>query len=155
MILWMRCLLIWLLVLAVPAQAAAAASMVFCGPDHHPSAVAAQLAQAGHSVHAHHDADAPGGKAQHFMAAQAGDTSVATAADLPAPAKATKAAQTAKAEKQKCSVCASCCSGGAILSTMPQLVAPEFGATEFVAVVRAIPVVAAGGPDRPPRSANA
>lgn len=152
MTLWLRSLLIWLLVLAVPAQAAAAASMAFCGPGHHPSAVAMPLAQAGHSVHAHHEGDAPGGQAQHFMAEQAVDASDATAADLPTPAKTTKAA---KADKQKCSVCASCCSGGAILSTMPQLVAPEFGATEFVAVARAIPVVAAGGPDRPPRNANA
>ena len=173
MTLWMRSLLIWLLVLAVPAQAIAAASMAFCGPDHHPAAAARQQAQVARSEHAHLAGAAKGFHAHHLKAEKASDANDATAdvsaeasadegaADLPAPAKAVQAEQQndnqndKQNDKQKCSVCASCCSGGAILSTVAHLVAPEFAAAEFVSVVPAVPAVAAGSPDRPPRSANA
>lgn len=169
MTLWMRSLLIWLLVLAVPAQAIAAASMAFCGPDHHPAAAARQQAQVARSEHAHLAGAAKGFHAHHLKAEKASDANDATAdlsaeasahesaADLPAPAKAVQAEKQNdnQNDKQKCSVCASCCSGGAILSTVAHLVAPEFAAAEFVSVVPAVPAVAAGSPDRPPRSANA
>ena len=177
MTLWMRSVLIWLLVLAVPAQAIAAASMAFCGPDHHPAAAARQQAQVARSEHAHLAGAAKGFHAHHLKAEKASDANDATAdvsadvsaeasaeasaheaaADLPAPAKAVQAEKQNdnQNDKQKCSVCASCCSGGAILSTVAHLVAPEFAAAEFVSVVPAVPAVAAGSPDRPPRSANA
>ena len=173
MTLWMRSLLIWLLVLAVPAQAMAAASMAFCGPDHHPAAAARQPAQVARSEHAHLAGAANGSHAHPLKAEKASDANDATAdvsaeasahesaADLPAPAKAVQAEKQSdnqndnQNDKQKCSVCASCCSGGAILSAMAHLVAPEFAAAEFVSVVPAVPAVAAGSPDRPPRSVNA
>lgn len=169
MTLWMRSLLIWLLVLAVPAQAIAAASMAFCGPDHHPAAAARQQAQVARSEHAHLAGAANGSHAHQLKAEKPSDANDVTAdvsaeasahesaADLPAPAKAVQAEQQNdnQNDKQKCSVCASCCSGGAILSTVAHLVAPEFAAAEFVSVVPAVPAVAAGSPDRPPRSANA
>ena len=105
MTLWMRSLLIWLLVLAVPAQAIAAASMAFCGPDHHPAAAARQQAQVARSEHAHLAGAANGSHAHHLKAEKASDANDATAdvsaeasahesaADLPAPAKAVQAEQ--------------------------------------------------------------
>jgi hypothetical protein len=143
MVLPIRTLLIWLLVLAVPAQAAAAATMTFCGPNHdgQQAALSRQVASA---AHAH-----PGSAAQtlhdhHSVAAQpdAGDSVAASAA---APAKLVKA------DPHKCGACASCCSGAAILSMVPAVPVPEVSPTVFICVVPAVAAFAAEGPDRPPR----
>ena len=155
MTLWMKPLLIWLLVLMLPVQAVAAASMAFCGPAHiagatglalpaqpllgqiHPCGQSHQLQQ-----RTQHLAQ-PG----HESAAPAGDDAVAmSSADVADPSQLTPPGT------HKCSACASCCSGGAMFNTMPQLLLPEPSGTAFVAVVQAIEAVAAGGPDRPPRS---
>lgn len=53
--------------------------------------------------------------------------------------------------KQKCSACASCCSFGAILSTVLTLPAPAPSPTVFSTVVPTVDAFAADGPDRPPR----
>jgi hypothetical protein len=60
-------------------------------------------------------------------------------------------AKIAQADKQKCSACASCCSGGAILSTMLAIPALEIGPTVFIANVPRVDAFADSGPDRPPR----
>ncbi|MCE2913975.1 MAG: hypothetical protein ACOVOT_05460 [Rubrivivax sp.] len=123
----LRALLTWLLVLAVPLQGAAAATLGFCGSDHHRSPVA--------SGHEHgHD---------HPAAVADGDThAVATTA---------AAAEASHAGKHTCSACASCCANTAMLS--PAWVAPtlSFGAGVFFTVVPEVEPFAADGPDRPPR----
>ena len=111
-----RTLLIWLLVLAVPAQGAAAATMAFCGPNHHGSSSARVEVSAATSKHSHHG----GAESVHEVRSGA-STTMAAADDVPTVMKVNQAS------KQKCSVCASCCSMGAILT-------------------------AADGPDRPPRN---
>ena len=126
--LFVRSLLLWLLVLAVPAQGMAAAAMVFCGPNHH--------AGGGQGTQ-HHHADA-----------QAGQESPAADADA-APRKLVHA------DPHKCSACASCCSAAAILNSAPVVPAPEVSSTEFVAVVPTVDPFVAGGPDRPPRARRA
>ena len=139
----MRTLLIWLMVLAVPAQGAAAAIMAFCGPNHHAGTAATQAWQteaAEHSMlrsHAHQD------KAAH--ADQSNSASAASA----------EPSQGNHAAKQKCSACASCCSISAILS--PPLAVPALAVTPtvFSTVVPTVDAFAAGGPDRPPRIARA
>jgi hypothetical protein len=139
--LYVRTFLISLLVLAVPAKAAAAVTLSFCGPTHHRAGQAKQVSVA----------------VPHWNAAQTkhGHASVAAQPDgdevTSASASTTASAKIAQADKQKCSACASCCSGGAILSTMLAIPALEIGPTVFIANVPRVDAFAASGPDRPPR----
>ena len=139
--LFIRTLLIWSLVLAVSAQGAAAATMAFCGPDHHGGGAAAQLQLAAPAEHAHHDGAVAPAHAHPQAEAQAD----------PGPAGLAASAKTSDANQHKCSACASCCSVGAILSSVLAVPAPVFSATLISAVVRRVDTFAADGPDRPPR----
>ena len=139
-----RTLLIWLLVLAVPAQGAAAATMAFCGPDHHSAGAAAQMHSTGPADHAHHGGTAAT-KHEHPQIAAPADEHSSTSAVSAASAKVSDA------NKHKCSACASCCSIGAILSSLLAVPAPVFTPTVFSAVVPSVDTLAADGPDRPPR----
>ncbi len=136
-----RVLLIWLLVLAVPAQGAVAATMALCGPHHHDGGATAQLQAAAPAAHAHH-----GGAAladhEHAPAAAVADEDSSAAAS---------AAKVSDPSKHKCSACTSCCSVGAILSSVLAVPAPVFTPTVFSAVVPSVDTFAADGPDRPPR----
>ena len=129
----MRSLLIWLLVLALPAQSVAVAAMVGCGLGHQAAVVAggaAQVPQAHAHPHPHpHDADA---------SASSGPAADATAA--------------VAADGHKCSACAACCSAGAILNTVPSVPMPEFAALVFADWAASVAPFAVDGPDRPPRS---
>lgn len=145
-----RSLLVWLLVLAVPAHGAAVASMVRCGSNHPDAAAAspAQHAVAGHHAHAGmaagaHDHAAPAKPAPDAQAGAAG----ATSADRAGPAQ-----PAATADAHKCSACGSCCSAGAILTTLPGLAEPECASTVFDAVVASVDAFTADLPDRPPRA---
>src|SRR3990167_1737309 len=136
-----RTLLIWLLVLAVPAQGAAAATMAFCGPDHHGSGSALAEVSAAVSKHSHH------GDTESVHEIRSGAlATMAAADDAPAVAKSSQAA------KQKCSACASCCSLGAILTTVPGVPATDSAPTVFTSVAPTVDAFAADGPDRPPRN---
>lgn len=139
-----RTLLIWLLVLAVPAQGAVAATMAFCGPNHHGGGAAAQVQAATPGNHAHHGSSAPTDHEHPQVAAQAGE-------DASASATSVASAKASQASKHKCSACASCCSVGAILSSVLAVPAPVFTPTVFSAVVPSVDTLAADGPDRPPR----
>jgi hypothetical protein len=139
-----RALLIWLLVLAVPAQGAAAATMAFCGPNHHGGGAAAQMQTAAPAGHAHQD-DAAAQGHEHPQAAALADEEPAASAVSSASAKV------GDAGTHKCSACASCCSVGAILNSVPVVLAPVFTPTVFSAVVPSVDAFAADGPDRPPR----
>lgn len=136
----MRTLLLWLLVLALPAQGAMAATMVFCGPGQHGVASAATVSHDGHAKHEHsdHSAQAPGHDAF-------GDASKTESLG----AKTTDGFF--HADAQKCSACASCCSAAAILGTGLSVPASQPAPTLFVAVVPTVETFAADGPDRPPR----
>ena len=57
-----------------------------------------------------------------------------------------------QADKQKCSVCASCCSAAAILTTVLDLAVPPLGKAVFIALVPTIDVFIPDGPERPPRA---
>ena len=136
-----KTLLIWLLVLAVPAQGAAAATMAFCGPNHHGSGSARAEVGAAVSKHSHH------GDAESVYELRSG-ASVATAVadDAPTIAKVSQVAT------QTCSVCASCCSLGAILTTVPVVPVTNSTPTVFTTVMPTVDAFAADGPERPPRS---
>ena len=139
-----RVLLIWLLVLAVPAQGAAAAAMAFCGPNHHGGGAAAQMQPAAPANHAHYD----GIVASEHQHAQA---TAAAVEDSSASADSLASTKVSHGSKHKCSACASCCSVGAILNSVQALPAPVFTPTVFSAVVPGVDRFAADGPDRPPR----
>lgn len=139
-----RTLLIWLLVLAVPAQGAAAATMAFCGPNHHGGGAAAHAQQSPPAEHAHQGIDARSAHAHYAAATQADEDVVATAISAASP-------KFVHADTHKCSACASCCSVGAILNTVLTVPAPELTPTVFSAVVTTVDAFATDGPDRPPR----
>lgn len=141
MALSLRTLLIWFLVLALPLQTAAAVTMALCGPDHHATANAAEHGAAAPAAHAHPGDEAHSGHEHHATVVPASD--------------AAESIQVVPANAHTCSVCASCCSGNAILSSMPKVVPPEFGVVAFVSLQPHISFVAASGPDRPPRSTRA
>lgn len=136
-----RTLLIWLLVLAIPAQGAAAATMAFCGPDHHGSGAAGAGVRADVSMHHHH------GDAESVHQGRSG-ASATMAADDDAQA----GAQVSQAAKPKCSACASCCSMGAMLTAVPVVPVTDSAPPMFATVVPSVDAFAADGPDRPPRS---
>ena len=152
MALLIRTLLVWLLVLAVPAQGAAAATMAFCGPNHPGGAAASRAEQRAPAEHVHPQthpqadpqADAQGSYGDHHKATAARADS-ADAGSSAAPAKSVHA------DKQKCSACASCCSIGAILNSVLAVPAPELTPTVFSVVVPTVDAFAVDGPDRPPR----
>jgi hypothetical protein len=130
-----RMLMVWWLVLAVPAQGMAAVSRAFCGSMH------VAVGQAGHAGHDH---------AQHASLHAAAVDVLATDSDLATP---TSSAQ--PADNHKCSACASCCSVAAIMTGLPTLPAAEAASTRFGAVVVNVDAFALDGPERPPRSALA
>lgn len=159
-----RMLLVWLLVLAVPAQGAAAVTMAFCGPSHHAGGARAQAHQGLAEAHTHPAIDAPSAHDHPAMAARADDDvgaaaiSAATTALTPSAASAPVSAapvKAVKADSPKCSACASCCTVAAILNTVPRVPAPGPTTAVFSAVVATVDAFAADGPDRPPRIALA
>lgn len=125
-----RALLIWLLAVALPAQGAMAATMAFCGPNHHERAAAAPhhagAAHAHHAAAGHHDASA-------------------LASETTAPDKF------AQSDLQKCSVCAACCSAAAMHDATPKLPVLEPAHADFAALRAVVEPFSADGPDRPPR----
>jgi hypothetical protein len=163
-----RTVLIWLLVLALPAQGAAAATMAFCNPNHHADAGATasrQIAMAApglatpqhthpHAVagglasHTHgHAVPQGGGDDDHAVSSASSDTgtgSVASAGDL-------SATKLVHSDKHKCSACASCCSAAVIGSTVLNVPAPGVTPTVFISVVPTVEKFSSDGPDRPPR----
>ena len=136
-----RLFLMWLLVLALPVQGVAAASMLHCGParGNSPGAVA-QGQGHDHARHAH-----AGHAADEALQAQPADHAAAVDDDL----------LVHDASQVGCSACASCCSATAIPAA-PLVLAPS-DPVHTVNRAIAFDVVAflTGGPERPPRSSLA
>ena len=143
---WVRPLLIWLLVLALPAQGAMAVTMAFCGPSHHSGAQAAPLAAAPAS-RAHHDCTGASGHPHHGAVAVLDDGTSAATVD----AEATDPAQVGLVSQHTCSSCASCCAAGAMPSSVLVAPTPVFARTVFRALVPSVDPFSTDGPDRPPR----
>lgn len=139
-----RTLFIWLLVFAVPAQGAAAATMALCGPSHHRDAAAAQGQANPLAEHAFHVGSSLTAHEQLVPTVQS-EQHDSLSASAAAPSKASSA------DKHKCSACASCCSAGAILNAVLSMPPPGVALTLFADVVAAVDAFATDGPDRPPR----
>ena len=155
MVTWVRTVLVWLLVLALPAQGAAAATMALCGPGHaartighqHEPAMAVQSPR----MHPHGHAASP--EPHHHAHAVVAD--MGNVGD-PLRSQAEMAGQAqlsnlAPGDQHKCSACASCCSAAAVLSAGLILTTPDFTPTVFMAIVAAVEPFTTAGPDRPPR----
>ena len=138
-----RTLLIWLLVLAIPAQGVAAATMAFCGPKHHGGVAAAAADLAATAGHAHGGLEATVAD-EHPRA----DASAPVADEPGVSAKA----RIGSADQHKCNVCGACCSTGALMSAVPTMLAVDAASTAFSSVVATVDPFAADGPDRPPRN---
>lgn len=137
-----RTLLIWLLMLAIPAQGVAAATMAFCGPNHHGAAAGiAEQAAAVHQAHGDHEATAAHEPPRVDADAPAAD-------DFSGSAKA----KNHLTDQHKCNVCGACCSTGALMSALPTLPTTDAALTSFTSVEACIDPFAADGPDRPPRN---
>lgn len=156
MLAWVRTVLVWLLVLALPAQGAAAATMALCGPGHaartlaheHGKAMAQQAWQVLQHVHVQGQAASRDSHQHvHTSPQPSGDQT----RDQVEPVAQAKLPNLAQAEQHKCSVCASCCSAAALFSVELIVPTPEFTPTIFMAVVATVEPFASAGPDRPPR----
>jgi len=135
-----RIALTWLLLLALPLQGFAAATMINCGPNHHRMMVAAMA----DTTDAHEHAAA--GQHHHEMGSAA-DHHDAVSND----GDAASMHHLDKLMKFKCSACAACCMGAAMPTAAvtfdipPPAIAPAtYVPTSHVGFV-------ADGPERPPR----
>lgn len=139
-----RTLLIWLSVLAVPAQGAAAVTMAVCGPNHAGVSAAAQSPSVASIERVHHDRIPASTHVHRDRAAQAIEDATASADSL-------AYAKVGDVSPHTCSACASCCSAAAILNMVLAVPAAAYTSTLFSAVVPGVDTYAAEGPDRPPR----
>lgn len=127
----------WLLLLALPMQGVAAATLLHCGPGHHGMQLSdAPVAQHSAGATTSHHGTGHGDAAMH--------------ANMPGD-HAPSAADISKLSKLKCSACASCCLGLALPTAVVALT-PFAPADAPVFVIRVEPVgFFTDGPDRPPR----
>jgi hypothetical protein len=136
--------MIWLLLLALPLQGFAAATMIHCGPNHHRMLATATLA--------HGEAPGHGASAAHahpHQMALADDHAAAKSSDAGSDAPSVQ--QLDKLMKFKCSACAACCMGAALPTAamafepfVPLMTPDSFVPTRHIGFVT-------DGPDRPPR----
>jgi hypothetical protein len=143
-----RVLLVWLVVLALPVQGLAAATLMHCMPAH----------DGHHAEHADH-------------AAASGTASASASASVLSPGAAEgeahvhahdHPAQAADAEagappggEHACSVCAACCLALALPATVARLPALPIDPTFWPEAAPALPSFVPAGLDRPPRSLRA
>jgi len=161
---WFRSLSIWCIVLALPLQGLAAATMVHCGLSHarmvqdHAQAHAQAHTQAHTQAHAqahagHGQSPEPLRQADlshhHTGAAGAlgsGHGSPSGQPDIQGDAPALA--------KYQCSACAACCAGSAppsLVSRIPVIPTPP---VVFTSALVSVDALASDAPDRPPRAAR-
>ena len=139
----LRFAVMWVLLVALPLQGYAAATMLNCGPNHH-RMMATAIAE---PVEAH-EHTAAGQQHHHEMSVAAGEHEIDS---VDHSGEAPLLPHLDKLAKFKCSACAVCCTGVAMptaaFTFKPLLpaMAPEF----FVSIWQVGFVT--GGPDRPPR----
>jgi hypothetical protein len=130
--------LAWLLLMAIPLQGLAAASMLYCGPAANAQAQQAQVAGEHHRHDAHGSSAAAHDHAEHHqVASDTGQQSGGT---------------TLPDDGHKCSICAACCHAAAINETPRMLTfsaAPQTNWAEPFVLVHSRPTPV---PDKPPRA---
>ena len=142
--------------------------MAFCGPGHAGAAPVQSQGKAHTADHAHHHQPSqaatdntvhhgPGAhtepRSRHNHAAHLAGVAAAGGHGHAQASVAVDDGASASGGAHTCSVCASCCSVGALLQAVLTVPAPEQGATAFIAEVPDVDPFAVAGPDRPPRFA--
>ena len=133
----LRILFAWLLMAALPLQGFAAASMLFCGMGtQHQSASTAVVP---------HDHAAMLGQATvgHVQASAMGATHGALPDTLPATQHDTQ---------HKCSICAACCNGVALIGLQQSMAVATAAQSELAEPLAPIHTRPAPVPDKPPRA---
>lgn len=144
---FLRTILIWLAVIAIPTQGIAAAAMVHCGPGH--ASRSAKVPMPGHADHA----AAQAREGEHPAGHHATVVVAGTAADGSESLRHGDLADTAQKSLSKCSACAaSCCIAIGLLPVIATVSAVD--AERTLGLVPVVPVRAflTDGPERPPRS---
>lgn len=133
-----RSALMWLLLLALPLQGFAAATMVNCGPNHHRMLAASAVT----APESHHDRTNDHHEHEALLAADADDGAEHGPSSVHHLDKLTKF---------KCSACAACCMGAAMPTAA--LVIASFSPAMMTATFVSTPHVdfLSDGLDRPPR----
>ena len=139
---FVRCFVMWLLVLALPVQGFAASTMLLCGTGHHGTA---QAIEGGHD-HASHmpmGAQDLADSSAHDQAAQA----------TPSDDESAIGPQSAKPAKVvgKCSACAACCTVAFLPTNVIAFTAPAPSRAPPVVELTTVVGFFTDGPDRPPR----
>ena len=132
----------WLLLLALPLQGFAAATMLNCGPNHHRmlSAATAEPSEAhDHSTVGHHPHAAAMADDHHRMLSDAGANDLSSVHHLD------------KVTKFKCSACSACCMGAALPTAVLAIAAIPTAMTTAVFISTPHVDFLSGGLDRPPR----
>lgn len=151
-----RTVLAWLLMLAIPMQGFAATAMLFCAPSHHgvvstitASQVAVPALKASeHSAHHHSGMQQ---SAHHESESDVSSTATSDAADSldltkTAPLKIEKLAD------GKCSACATCCTGSALVGTPVMNSVAMTGSDSIPFTLESFVSYVPEGSDPPPRS---
>jgi Na+-transporting methylmalonyl-CoA/oxaloacetate decarboxylase gamma subunit len=136
----LRIVLICMIVLAMPVQGIAAATMRFCAPGGQWPAHHGAAAHAAHHHAAHAQAAAPSHHHHHHGQAVADATNDESNGGLGAMSK------------MKCSVCAVCCMAAAIAPDIPTVHVVENGSKVMLPVSVSYVGPVADGLERPPRS---
>lgn len=137
-----RSTVMWLLLLALPLQGFAAATMLNCGPNHH------QMWEASIATPALSHEHSGAGDHHHPMASAVPDQTSASGApgDDGSPVQ-----QLTQLSKFKCSACAACCMGAALPATALTFQSPPPATAPDFSVLASHVGFLTDGPDRPPR----
>ncbi|NPC55611.1 DUF2946 family protein [Caenimonas soli] len=134
----LRMFLAWLLLLAIPLQGLAAASMLYCGPA---AKAQAQQTEAAHEHHGHDVHESPAVTHDHAKHHQAAPDTGEHSSGSTLPDAG-----------HKCSICAACCHAVAVNQTVQSFTlseAPRTTSAEPLVLVYSRPTPV---PDKPPRA---
>ena len=129
---WLRLLVLWIAMIAVPFQAYAAATMAFCGSGHTGTVAATHPATTAHDGSAHDHAH------DHDHAAAVDHAAAADAADPPADTA------------HQCATCGAC-HAAALTGLFPAVVVHDLPAADLAEPSFAMATNTSRVPDKPPR----
>lgn len=140
---WFRTLLMWMLVIAIPAQGMASVTMVSCGSGHHHAGETGASLQHVETMYAHqHHADAMQAVHGHVQADEGG----------PGSGSDIDHAKTNDHVKQKCSVCTTCCVAAVLPSVSVALHEPLLADFFHAHAPSSLSSILIDGLERPPRA---
>ncbi len=137
----LKAALVWLVMLAIPAQGFAAATMLFCGPMHE------RMGAGTASAHAHSNGVEPGHDHHAAPMERAAGAGLSDATFDPE--------RSGEFAKSTCSACANCCVGTALVAVSASLPLIDAASEPVVSIVPHSIGFVTDGPKRPPRSSDA